>query len=96
MIITALFAGCTIQTDTGKTASATLQELPPTLNPENYGGYTATGGLPSVREQYSLILFSGTDYFHQNQQYRIDFEIIKPLNVLIHTATCNAKQRRSI
>ncbi len=36
------------------------QELPAKLNAENYGGYS-DWRLPTIKEQYSLILFSGTD-----------------------------------
>lgn len=36
------------------------QELPATLNAENFGGYS-DWRLPTIKEQYSLILFSGTD-----------------------------------
>ena len=36
------------------------QELPATLNAEKYGGYS-DWRLPTIKEQYSLIMFSGTD-----------------------------------
>ncbi len=36
------------------------QELPDKLNAENYGGYS-DWRLPTIKEQYSLILFSGID-----------------------------------
>jgi len=36
------------------------QELPVKLNAENYGGYS-DWRLPTIKEQYSLILFNGTD-----------------------------------
>ena len=39
---------------------AEAQELPTTLNAENFGGYS-DWRLPSIKEQYSLIIFSGTD-----------------------------------
>jgi len=43
-----------------KLTLAEAQEYPNTLNAENYGGYS-DWRLPSIKEQYSLILFSGSD-----------------------------------